>query len=204
MVAMQSSGTEFRIRTFVGVNPPPAVIDKLSIAARQWMRRIGTQGVRWVSPQNFHLTLEFLGDVHSGGIEQLGARLEEACKPFGPIEVVVRGGGCFPDILHPKNFWLGLQGATENLLALQRAVAECTRGIGEPRDGKPFEPHITVAKLEWMNRDQLGHLKRICENPAETDLGPWKIDQIDLVRSDLGPGGAHYQVLRPIRLAGSP
>lgn len=194
------TGAEFKVRAFVGVSPPPNLVESLSVAVRHWMRRIGTQGVKWVSPQNYHMTLEFLGNLSASGIEPLGERLEERAKGLTPIDLLVQGGGCFPDVTRPKVFFLKLQGSTEALFELQKRVAEATRGFGEPRDGKPFDPHLTVARFDWLNREQLGYVKRACENPAETNLGNWRIESFDLVRSELGPGGSQYQVLRTIRL----
>jgi 2'-5' RNA ligase len=201
LIAMQA-GAEFKFRAFVGVHPPPALVESLSVAVRQWMRRIGTQGVKWVSPQNYHLTLEFLGNVGASSAEALGDLLAEACRNLAPVELKVQGGGCFPDVLRPKVFFVKLQGSTEELLRLQGSVAEASRGFGEPRDGKPFEPHLTVARFDWLNREQLLHVKRICENPMETDLGSWRIDSVNLFRSESELGGARYQVLRSVRLEG--
>lgn len=196
------SGQEFQVRTFVAVWPPDEVRQKMEETVRRWARRLGTRGVKWVSPQNFHLTLVFLGNVRAGALETLKQRFRSSFLGIPPIEVHVSGAGAFPDLNRPKVLWIALRGNLEALAVLQARAEESAKGFGEPRDSKPFSPHLTVARFEWLDREQLDFVRRLASRPEETDFGSWLVDSVKLMRSDLGPGGSKYTVLETVRLGG--
>jgi 2'-5' RNA ligase len=193
-------GQEFGIRSFVAISPPAQAKERLEDAVRKWTRRIGTQGVKWVNPANFHMTLEFLGSVRHSAVDDLRARLRGFLSRTPVVECALSGAGCFPDPARPKVMWIGLTGDLAKLDELRAAVEEATKGYGEPRDEKPFHPHLTVARFDWLSREQIGFIRRACENKEETDFGPWRVDRVDLMRSELGPGGSKYTVLESIEL----
>ncbi len=193
-------GSEYQVRSFVAVWPPPELLERITDTVRRWMRRIGTTGVKWVSPQNLHLTLEFLGNVRASTLDDLRARLRSACGSFGAFEVEIAGAGCFPDPARPKVLWLGMRGEVERMRVLQRTAGDACKGFGEPRDGKPFSPHVTIARFDWLSREQIGHVRRIASDASESELGAWSVDAVTLMRSDLGSGGSRYTVLEKVLL----
>jgi 2'-5' RNA ligase len=193
-------GKEFGIRSFVALRPPEGVIARLTEISRRWARRLGTQGVKWVSSTHFHLTLEFLGNVPLASLDELKIRLREGCQGTGALELGLSGAGCFPDFSRPKVLWIGVTGDTEGLARLAMRVAEATRGFGEPRDPRPFAAHLTMARFEWLSREQISHVKRIADRPEESDAGCWRADSLLLVRSELRPGGSVYETLDTVPL----
>lgn len=196
------SGQEFEFRTFIALWPPEAARQRMAEAVRKWERRLGTRVAKWVNPQHFHLTLVFLGNVRATTLDGLKERFRGGFAGIAPAEVQISGAGAFPDLARPKILWVGLEGNADALDAIQARAEESAKGYGEPRDSKRFEPHLTVAHFEWLDREQLGFLKRLAVHPEETDFGSWTIDRVDLMRSDLGSEGSKYTVLESVPLLG--
>ena len=76
---------------------------------------------------------------------------------------------------------------------LAAAVADATRGVGEPTD-RPFRGHLTLARVR---RD------RTAPSAAAGDAveGAWPVDQVAVVRSELHPDGARYETVAGLPIA---
>ncbi len=168
-------------RCFVATWPPPEICDALARAPRPPLAR-----ARWSEPEQWHVTLRFLGDVPVGDVAALAARL--AARPW-PGGVVARGG--------PATRFLGeglLIWPVEGLAELAAAVAEATRGTGEPPT-RPFLGHITLA------RARRGYDLRRQHHLLSPLAATWAVTSIALVRSRLAPAGATYTTLVQVGLA---
>lgn len=157
-------------RLFVAVWPPEEVVAELTSVHRKDQR-----GVRFVPPENWHITMRFLGEAHAG--EAMGA-LDGTI--YGPARARL---GPAVDVLDQRALIVPVDG----LDALARTVRRCTKDIGEP-PRKRFVGHLTMARIKrraQMPR-ALGGLVS-----AAFDVG-----EIALVQSRLDPDGARYETLR--------
>ncbi len=156
-------------RLFVAVWPPDEVVDELRCLHRKDQR-----GVRFVRPENWHITLRFLGDADPGAvIEALDG------VPFAPATARL---GPAVDVLAERALVLPVDG----LDALAEVVAARTKHLGQP-PRRRFAGHLTVARVKPrvpMPRT-LGALLS-----AEFD-----VDEIAFVQSRLDPQGARYATL---------
>ena len=121
------------VRLFIAVEPSPAFRAALS-ALQQQLAAAGVTG-QWLTPENFHLTLAFIGEW------------PEECPPPLPPP-----GAPFPIALsHPgvfqraKVLYAGIAPSAE-LTALAERTQSCLTEAGIPFDSKPFVPHITLAR----------------------------------------------------------
>lgn len=102
--------------------------------------------VRWSPPENWHITLKFLGDVEETQIEDLKAALDRASAKVEASKLRASGVGAFPEERHARVLWAGVA-RSQVLLDLQSEVeAECTP-LGFPPEDRQFNPHITLARL---------------------------------------------------------
>ncbi len=92
-------------------------------------------GVRWVPPHQWHLTLRFFGEADQDSVAGALAPLRSA-----PVEAVV---GPAVSRLGRRVLCLPVQGLDE----LAQQVADLTAGLGQPPDPRPFNGHITLARL---------------------------------------------------------
>lgn len=165
------------VRLFVAAWPTPEVRARLD-----GLDRPERPGWRWVPPDNWHVTLRFLGELAPAGIDIVTDRLSGSDLPrvaarFGPGITMLDG----------RQAVIPVDGAD----ALAAAVTAATVDVGEP-PRPTFVGHLTVARRRGSpaaNRGAIGP-------PAEASFDAVQtIDEIALVRSDLGPDGARYTTI---------
>ena len=157
-------------RLFLAVLPPDDVVSELMSLPRK-----GQRGVRFVPPENWHITLRFLGETDVGhAVEAMdGAEL--------PAATVTLGRGV--DVLSERSLVVPAAG----LELLAATVTELTRDVGDPPPKRRFHGHLTLARL-----------RRDARLPAAMGMSVdvrFDVDEVVLVRSRLEPDGARYEVL---------
>jgi 2'-5' RNA ligase len=163
---------------------------------------LGEGGVRWVRPEQVHLTLRFYGSVAQPAVPELTAALRQSAEGIAPFQLSVEGIGCFPSTTRPKVVWFGLAGEVEPLQQLARQVAEGTALFGSHSEVREFRPHLTVARVaaQGVGARRVGEAIRIVR---VGELGRWRVDELTLMRSRLHPSGSVYTPLARIALSGS-
>jgi len=164
------------VRLFVAVWPPPEVVSIL-----EGLARADHPTVRWTTRDQWHVTLRFFGAVPEDELEELTEAVGEAAagSPRRRVE------------LGPLTIRLGrraLAVPVAGLDDLAAAVVAATGAIGADDEARPFRSHLTLARSRGgkpLPRDLAGQPVR----------ATWVADEITLVRSHLGPGGARYETL---------
>src|SRR4051812_16011012 len=95
-----------RVRTFIALDMGKAVRDRL-IALQETLARAGT-AVNWVSPENLHLTLLFLGEVDMLDVPHVCKAVGAGAGQHASFTLTVEGTGCFPNPRRPRILWAGL------------------------------------------------------------------------------------------------
>ena len=184
------------VRSFVAVELDGALRQALADLQERLRRAPQARSGRWVDANNMHLTLRFLGDVPQRLVPELVQALVRACEGVAPLDVAVRGLGCFPNDQRPRVLWVGLEEPSGELLRLQSAVESELVRLGIRPEGRAFSPHLTLARL----RDQAGARERedfgawVRRQPP-VDLGVLPVRQVVLMQSILRPERAQYQRL---------
>jgi len=149
--------------------------------------------VRWVSMENLHLTLRFLGDITPAQATQYADALRSGLSRIdnlGVLRLRVSGPRFFPSAARPRAIAC-LTDAHPTLDALAALAESCAVGIGLPEDPRPFRGHITLGRL----RDGRAH-GVLSEIP-----GAWLHSAtITLYRSQLHPRGPTYSALAKFSL----
>src|SRR2546430_12500135 len=109
--------------------------------------------VAWVSPENVHLTLKFLGQVREARAAELVAALAGATSGFAPFEASVEGLGAFPTPLRARVIWAGVGRGAEPLVELAGRVDAALAALGFEREARPFAPHFTLGRVRAPRRD---------------------------------------------------
>lgn len=98
---------------------------------------------RWVRTESLHVTLKFIGEQPEPMLEEIKRILETVSA--SAIEIQFRGYGFFPTANAARVFWVGIEPGSQ-LAALAAGIDERTAGIGIPREGRAFSPHLTLAR----------------------------------------------------------
>lgn len=141
---------------------------------------------RPVRPENWHVTLRFLGSVDPVGRDRLLAGLDEA--PLGgPFRVRWGALGAFPRPARATVLWLGVDRGAGPLEALAGVVEEVTVASGFAPEDRPFRSHLTLSRIR-PHQDVTGLIERTGWLGIEMP-----VDRVVLYRSHLGRGGARYE-----------
>lgn len=165
-------------RLFIAIPFPAEVVTALTSLQK------GLPGARWVPAAQMHLTLRFLGDVDETGIPLLQRSLAMIMHP--PFPLTVTGCGCFPPRGIPRVIWAGVA-PSPPLLEVARLVEEGVIAAGLPAEGRPFSPHITLARLPSAAP---GEVWRYLEEYRGFNLPPFPVSEFILYASQLTSGGA--------------
>ena len=174
------------IRTFIAFEVLPVIISLLQ-KVQQELKLLKLR-VRWVRPENIHLTLKFLGDIDPGGIDKIGAAMAEAVIGSSPLKLAVSGIGVFPGTKRPRVIWLGLGGDIRSLLALQSRLEEKLVGVGFPKDKRSFKAHLTLGRIKQAANPAV--IRQMISEYASLSSDEFTCNQVILFKSDLKPSGA--------------
>jgi RNA 2',3'-cyclic 3'-phosphodiesterase len=193
------------IRAFVAVELDLSLRQALgSIQAqlRNQLRRTLSSDVRiqWVRPESIHLTLKFLGDIPEERVPDIHAVLIRVAGGHVRFAAQAEGLGVFPDARSPRVLWVGLTTRADALTRLAADVETALDGIGFPPEGKPFHPHLTLARIKEQSRAVGRALadSRVLEPAAP--VGAVTVNTIALMKSELKPSGSLYTKLREVPL----
>jgi 2'-5' RNA ligase len=186
------------MRLFVGVAPPQHVVDDLE-AFLEVRRELAS--FRWTLPEQWHLTLAFMGTFPERRLDDLVERLGRAAHRRTPFELAFAGGGAFPNAARAKVLYVDMRADDDARTELNRlatgARAAATKAGGEV-DGGRFRAHLTLARLG--RPDEVSNWVRLLDAYA----GPaWTVDELALIESHLGEGPRRrprYEVLETFPL----
>ncbi len=179
------------MRCFIALGLPHEIENRL----RSLMEQLKplSQAVKWVTPENLHLTLKFLGEADEDKVPEIIGALRDATAGHKPFTLTAHGTGVFPNTSWPKVVWVGL-GSEGVLPDLQSDIESAMEPLGFAPEKRAFSPHLTIGRIK-AGRDkplQLEHLMRELGARQKEDFGSFEVSGVALVKSDLQPSGAVY------------
>lgn len=177
------------IRCFLAVKFPAET------AIRRVLKELSEIGraVKAVEPENLHITLKFLGATDPDLLPEIHQIAESAASSQARGQLTLARLGVFPHLQRPSVVWAGLEGpAAKTLSALAAQLEESLEPLGFAREGRAFVPHLTLARVKAKPPETL---RQLVERHARTVFGTAAVEEIELMRSELGPEGPRYTVL---------
>jgi len=150
--------------------------------------------VKWVKPENTHLTLKFLGNVKLKRINPLIETLYILFKNMELIPTELTRLGAFPNSERPRVFWIGLQDREEKILQLAESIETSLGGIGFKKETRAFAPHITIGRLR--SPKNLAALRTELAQYTLPATPVWTIPSVTLFKSTLTSSGPVYEILK--------
>jgi len=187
------------MRTFIAIELPRHITAAMGDV--QETLKSSKLNIRWVRPENIHLTLKFLGDTPPEAVDTISRTLSESVLNFSPISLSAKGSGAFPGIKNPRVIWVGLSGQVPRLKTLQQALEENLTAIGFEKEKRTFKGHLTLGRTK-------GAVDPVKLNAALNEIldfetEPFLADRIFLFQSDLKPTGPVYTKITSAALAPS-
>lgn len=109
--------------------------------------RVAYDAVRWTAPENMHITLKFLGDVHQDDVPILREELDDVAAESASFSLALGANGCFPGERTPRALWTGLDGDLRRMSSLASRLEGAMVRCGFPEERRAFTPHVTVGRV---------------------------------------------------------
>jgi RNA 2',3'-cyclic 3'-phosphodiesterase len=194
--------SEESIRLFVAVPVPAEVRQALAAAQNRLRERLPEKAIGWTRPEQFHLTLKFLGAVKVGDVPALVQALQTASAAFDNLKLRCSGAGFFPTPKRPRVIWVGLEDATSQLGSLQGSVETAVAPFTLEKPENRFHAHVTLGRVKTAGRENIDQMHEWAFRESGRIYGEWIANSIELVRSRLSPNGATHVVLHLVALPG--
>lgn len=180
------------MRSFIAVDLDPPLCKALSRAQAR-LRTIAPK-LKYVDPDSMHLTLKFLGEIDPRSVPEISAKLDEVASRAAPMEFTIRDLGVFADRGdRVRVVWAGIDDTDGSLAALQKSVEAAMDAIGYPPEGRPFSPHLTLARAR--RPVSISQLSAFVENEGSVRFGSQCVESITLYESRLTREGPIYSAL---------
>ena len=176
-------------RLFVAIRPPEDIRDLLIDAMDD------SPELRWVSDDNLHLTLRFIGEVERPLADDIAQALERV--RFDPFELRLAGVGQFEQ-RNGGALWAAVE-PREPVAGLAARVERACQSAGLEPERRAFHPHITIAR--WSRRSA-GAVRDFLDRNRGLKSPPFAVDHLILYESRLSRHGAHYEDVASYPAAG--
>ncbi len=187
-----------RIRTFIAVAVADSVRKQL-VALQDELR--DAAAVKWVEPENLHLTLNFLGEVADTDLYAVCKTVQHAVTDVSAFTMHVSGVGAFPNARRPRVIWAGVRGGADELTFIHDTLGELFRDQGYPGEDRAYTPHLTIGRARQPKPTP--ELAATLEECATWEAGPTFVREVLVMSSQLSPAGPTYAVMGRASLAES-
>lgn len=176
-------------RLFTGLQLPQDVAFALSL------KRGGLHGARWIDPENYHITLRFIGDVDHHTADEVFDVLDHG-PAVEPFSITLSHLGVFGSS-KPRALYAGVD-PSDSLTRLQAGQERLLQRVGIPPDGRKFVPHVTLARLRDASPADLA---RHIAHSGQFMAMSFVVDRFVLLSSRESVGGGPYIVEQDYPLA---
>ena len=184
------------IRIFLAVTLP----DEIKSALADVSRKLQTSGAdfKWVRPENYHITVKFLGDVKPEILDAIIGCVKSALQDIQAFSINISGTGSFMKHGAPCVIWVGMQQDSGQLGVLSDKIDDLLSTLGFEKENRAFSAHITLGRV----RSARG-AEKLCDLLVATkdiSIGFMKINGISIMKSDLKPDGPVYNILQTVEI----
>ena len=171
-------------RLFIAVDLPETIRENLESMS------FGIPGAKWVSPEQMHLTVRFIGEVD-------GALFRDIKNILGEVSLAsfilqLKGVGFFPPRGAPRVLWVGME-KSEPLQLLRKKIDSRLLQVGVEPEGRKFSPHISLARLK---NSPVQKIANFLAGNGLFSQEPFQVEEFKLYSSILSSKGAYHKVER--------
>jgi len=176
------------MRAFIAVSCPPDLRKGLA-GVREEVK--GSGDMKFVEPDNIHLTVKFLGVIDEGRVDKIVCALDKV--KVTPFDASLKGLGVFPGRGSPKVLWAGIDSGCLSFEELHRKVDDALLSLGFQRDDR-FTCHYTLARIKHIQDRDAFNL--VLDKYAAKGFGSFKVSEMSLMESFLQRDGPVYSEVR--------
>lgn len=187
------------MRCFIAIDIDDKIRKAIADLQKQITSKVDVKrgDVKWVEPNNIHLTLKFLGEISGEQLVEVSEIANTVASAHQKFDLEIESVGSFGG-RSAKVVWVGAGKGTNELLALQKDLDDLLAQSSYPREDREFSAHLTLCRVNHPIAGlkvgeaiaQFSHLK----------LGSIAADAICVYQSQLTPTGPNYTLLDEFKL----
>ena len=182
-------------RTFIAVKIQPETT--LLNAYNNIKTQFPNDKIKWVEPDNLHITLKFIGVTSNQQIGMISNTLNEISASFNGFEIAVKKFGIFGKTSWPRVLWLGIEDGGK-MESLASNINDHLFNYQIPKEEKKFSPHLTIARIKYFK--SASRLADLIRDYSETEFQKSQVREIIFYESILQPSGPIYSVIKNFSL----
>ncbi|MGR3309909.1 MAG: RNA 2',3'-cyclic phosphodiesterase [Candidatus Brocadiales bacterium] len=188
-----------KLRTFVAVE----INEEIRKGLSDLITHLKTNGadVKWVAPENIHITLKFLGYIEDTQVAAVSDLIRKATASINSFTVAIKHLGAFPNTKRPRVIFVVAHEKNNNLGAIYSRLNDTLTELGIEREGREFTPHLTIGRVKSIKN--LKALTEVIDPLKESSFGQQTVEGIVLMQSYLKPTGPIYKKLEEFKLGPS-
>ena len=190
-----------RLRLFVAIPMPETVRNEITRVRQELQQLVSHDAVRWTKPEQFHLTLRFLGAVPADRVAALQEAVSAVCLGIPALRLRAQGIGFFPNARSPRVIWAGVDDGEGRLVDLQKQIEAAVQPFTQEPGTERFAGHVTLGRVKFLKQPEIEKLAAYAQAVKSRLFGEWTANEVELVRSDLLPAVASHTLISAFRLA---
>jgi len=187
------------MRTFVAVELSETI--RASIGEMIASLRSTGAPVKWVEPNNLHLTLKFLGNLAEDNLAAAIEIMKQCAEGVGPFELNVSGAGAFPNLRRPRVLFVEARDTPRAAAELARRLDRRMTRAGVRKEDRAFRCHVTIGRIRKPG--PVHALAEKLEAMSAESFGTMTVNRIVLMRSELTRAGPIYSPVAKADLSDS-
>ena len=187
-----------RIRTFLAIDLGEKIRNRL--VSLQEELALDVPEVKWVEPDNLHLTLLFLGEVDQRELIDICRATQKAIEALPAFAVSIDGTGCFPNARRPRVLWAGIGQGLHEVCEVHDAIEEPLLDLGcYRREARAFTPHVTLGRVK--SDEPTDVIAQALAKQQTWSAGEVVVREVRVMSSELTRHVPTYSVLSRAKLA---
>ncbi len=179
------------MRAFIAIDLPLELKEKIDETISE-LEDADFCDAKWVSEEQLHLTLKFLGEINGQQAAKVKSILEKVAKETKTFPLQLKGLGHF----NQRVLWIG--GDSKDCIRLAGIIDNNLGKLGFQKEERDFNIHLTLARIRYIkNNAKFTQLLKKYEN---LDVGKFKVDKIKLMGSILTKQGRIYRTIAEFNL----
>ncbi|MCK9152492.1 RNA 2',3'-cyclic phosphodiesterase [Methanobacterium alcaliphilum] len=187
-------GTNSDMRAFLAVDVDKTLLNKIG----DIQNNLGAAEapVKFVEPQNLHLTLKFFGDINEEKLNEISNIISQKVENFNPFDLLIEGVGVFPSLRYIRVIWLGTKNI-DSFSDIQKELDDEFIKLGFDKE-RSYIPHLTIGRLKGSTNKEV--LVEKIEELSDVQIGKMAVNKLILKKSELTPAGPIYTDLMVFEL----
>ena len=151
--------------------------------------------VKWIKPENIHLTLKFLGEIEEDLVEKIRPILEGITQRNSSFSLQLSNLGAFPKLQYPRVIWIGVTN-DQAVIGIAQDLEKQMIKIGLPAESRQFSSHITLGRVRSaQNRKALVERLEFLNKKSVSGQSQFKVLSLTFFKSTLTPQGPIYEAI---------